>query len=255
VSARRIARELAVVVLPQIGKSKAKFEEIELDWLVTQAVEMLCNYAKESLAEADAFIEKTSGKMTKLEIEDENNELAEANLQAVELNTQQVLDQVDNLRRAISLIAEALDIPALALLYGPPHKCSHCGHSEGPSLKAAFPFEIRDFTRYLLKTYSEHRQEVDNFIKQIKMKWHLNRMVSIDRDILRLACTELFFSQDVPVSVVISEAVELCHRFADEKAAKFVNGVLADLIEEALVFRKTGVFAQKDTDSKTPAVS
>ena len=51
----------------------------------------------------------------------------------------------------------------------------------------------------------------------------VDRMVSIDRDILRLACAEAFFIEEVPVNVAISEAVELAHRFADEKAAKFIN--------------------------------
>ena len=69
-------------------------------------------------------------------------------------------------------------------------------------------------------------------------------MVSIDRDILRLACAEAFFIDEVPINVAISEAVELCHRFADEKAAKFVNGVLADLSEQAKEFRKTGEFPE-----------
>jgi hypothetical protein len=39
--------------------------------------------------------------------------------------------------------------------------------------------------------------------------------------------------------VAISEAVELSHRFADERAAKFINGVLADLAEEAEAVRRS----------------
>ncbi len=43
---------------------------------------------------------------------------------------------------------------------------------------------------------------------------------------------------DIPINVAISEAVELSHRFADEKAAKFINGILADLSEEAEAVRR-----------------
>ncbi len=77
-------------------------------------------------------------------------------------------------------------------------------------------------------------------------------MVSIDRDILRLACTEAFFLKEVPINVAISEAVELCHRFADERAAKFVNGVLSDMVEQAKEFRRTGQFPEYIRSASQP---
>jgi hypothetical protein len=58
---------------------------------------------------------------------------------------------------------------------------------------------------------------------------------------------------DIPVNVAISEAVELSHRFADEKAAKFINGVLADLAEEAEAVRRSArrrAYAEKSTGSE-----
>ncbi len=78
-------------------------------------------------------------------------------------------------------------------------------------------------------------------------------MVSIDRDILRLACAEAFYMPDIPVAVAINEAVELCHRFADEKAAKFINGILADLDEEAEHFRQYGTFKEKEVKEEDSA--
>src|SRR5262249_10579439 len=102
--------------------------------------------------------------------------------------------------------------------------------------------EVRNFLIELLSVYIENRDRVDQFIRSARSKWRVDRMVSIDRDILRLACTQAFFMPDVPVKVAISEAVELCHRFGDEKAAKFINGILGDLAEEAEYFRETGEY-------------
>jgi transcription termination factor NusB len=48
--------------------------------------------------------------------------------------------------------------------------------------------------------------------------------------------------------VAVSEAVELSHRFADAKAAKFINGILGDLVEEAEAVRR--VYAKKQSDDK-----
>ncbi len=79
-------------------------------------------------------------------------------------------------------------------------------------------------------------------------------MVSTDRDILRLACTELFYLPSVPVKVCINEAVELCHQFADAKAAKFINGVLADLASLADTYRKTGEIPAYEEEAEEDSV-
>ena len=62
-SARRIARELAVMVLPQLAKDKAKLEKIELEEVVSKAISMLHDYAKENLAEVEALLSKTYGEI------------------------------------------------------------------------------------------------------------------------------------------------------------------------------------------------
>ena len=76
-------------------------------------------------------------------------------------------------------------------------------------------------------------------------------MVSIDRDILRLACTEAFYMSEIPVNVCISEAVELCHRFADQKAARFINGILGELSDEAKHFRFHGKLKDPEEQTET----
>ena len=52
-------------------------------------------------------------------------------------------------------------------------------------------------------------------------------MPAIDRNILRLAIFELLGRPDVPVAVVINEAVELAKRFSTEESGKYVNGILS----------------------------
>ena len=52
------------------------------------------------------------------------------------------------------------------------------------------------------------------------------RMSRVDRNILRLGACELVAFRDVPVKVVINEAVELAKRFGTAESSAFVNGVL-----------------------------
>jgi N utilization substance protein B len=51
-------------------------------------------------------------------------------------------------------------------------------------------------------------------------------MSRVDRNILRLATYELLAAPEVPVRVVINEAVELAKLFGAEESPAFVNGIL-----------------------------
>jgi transcription antitermination protein NusB len=226
-SARRIARELAVILLPQLPKDKKKLEKVELDRLVGKAVLMLTDYAKQSLAEANAFVVKAQQTLVDQEIEapENTNAVAVDELKPVTLTTEQMREHLDLLDRAMHLTSEALDIPQMQVESQDSH-----------------------FLHTLVGTYIDHRDEIDQFINRVKAKWRVERMVSIDRDIIRLACAEAFYLRDVPINVSISEAVELSHRFADARAAKFINGVLGDLAEEAKTFRRTGLFGSDNVE-------
>ena len=52
-------------------------------------------------------------------------------------------------------------------------------------------------------------------------------MPAIDRNLLRLALYELTERPEVPVAVVIDEAVELAKRFSTDDSGRFVNGMLS----------------------------
>jgi len=55
-------------------------------------------------------------------------------------------------------------------------------------------------------------------------------MPVIDRTVLRIACFELLGRPEVPVAVVLDEAVELAKRFSTDDSGRFVNGVLAAVV-------------------------
>ena len=53
-----------------------------------------------------------------------------------------------------------------------------------------------------------------------------------DFAILRMALAELIHCPEVPINVIINEAIEIAHRFSSGKAGKFVNGILDKLARE-----------------------
>ena len=256
-SARRIARELAVILMPQLPKNKEKLEAIELDELVARAVHMLRDYAKEKLSETNAIILKGNARLAELETEHPDNSTKVDELHAVPLKTSDLKEQLENLERALNLVAEALDIPEMALSTGLVEvnvRCKNCHETTTSYIETPVKTDVQAFLVRLIQLYAANRGEIDKFIKAAKAKWQIERMVSIDRDILRLACVEALYMPDVPLNVCISEAVELCHRFADEKAAKFVNGILGDLSEQARYFRHHGKFRPEEMPDEAAAV-
>lgn len=81
------------------------------------------------------------------------------------------------------------------------------------------------FARELVAAATERTREIDELITSSSKNWRLDRMSRVDRNILRLGAAELLGS-DVPVKVVINEAVELAKRFGTAESSAFVNGVL-----------------------------
>ena len=225
-SARRISRELAVILLPQLPKDSDKLSKLDLDQLAVKAVQMLSDYAKQCLADANAFVLRSQQEVLEIEVNHPENAREVQHMKPVNVTTKQLKEHLDNLERALHLTSEALDIPQMAMQKN----------------DTVFLYD-------LVRNYIEHKEQIDIFIGKAKAKWRIERMVSIDRDILRLACAEAFYMPEVPLNVTISEAVELSHRFADERAAKFINGILADLVDIAKEFRRTGKMIDLDTTS------
>lgn len=82
------------------------------------------------------------------------------------------------------------------------------------------------FARTLVRAADAHRQAIDEAIQKASRNWRIERMSRVDRNILRLATCELCHTRNVPVRVIINEAVELAKLFGAAESAAFVNGIL-----------------------------
>jgi len=78
----------------------------------------------------------------------------------------------------------------------------------------------------LLEGVRKNLAQLDGLIKKYVKNWEIDRMAVIDRNVLRLACFELTFLEDIPPKVSINEAIELAKRFGDLDSPRFVNGIL-----------------------------
>lgn len=74
-------------------------------------------------------------------------------------------------------------------------------------------------------------EHIDGVIGDHSKGWKTHRMTKLSRSILRLCVYEML-NEDIPYSVSINEAVELCKKFDDDKARPFVNGILNSVKDE-----------------------
>lgn len=114
----------------------------------------------------------------------------------------------------------------------------------GPSLagaEAAFGavgshFELPEgaqaFAKELVTGVAQHREEIDALLATHATHWRIDRMATVDRNVLRLAVWEMLWGE-TPPSVAIDEAIELARRFAGDRSPAFVNGVL-DAVSRSL---------------------
>lgn len=81
------------------------------------------------------------------------------------------------------------------------------------------------YATHLFEGVCSRMDEIDGRIRAFSHHWRLERMNLIDRNIIRLGVFEIL-EQQVPVEVVINEAVEISKIYGDSKSASFVNGIL-----------------------------
>lgn len=92
--------------------------------------------------------------------------------------------------------------------------------------------EPDDYIKQVFFGVYEDVEELDKIISDCAVGWSILRISKTALAVLRLALFEIKFMTDIPVSVSINEAVELCKKYATKEDASFVNGILATVSKQ-----------------------
>lgn len=92
--------------------------------------------------------------------------------------------------------------------------------------------EVRDLEpdEYIKKVFFgvyENSTEIDALISQNSVGWKIERISKTALSLLRLALFEMKYYDEIPVSVSINEAVEICKKYATKEDSAFINGILS----------------------------
>ena len=85
--------------------------------------------------------------------------------------------------------------------------------------------ETRRFANQLFEGAVAQAETIDPLIGKLAENWRIERLATVDRNILRLAIHELRTGA-VPPKAVIDEALELAKTFSSAEAPSFLNGIL-----------------------------
>ncbi len=92
----------------------------------------------------------------------------------------------------------------------------------------------KDFAKNIVQKVLELKPSIDETISRFAPDWPLEKITTVDRNILRIGAFELMHNQEIPSKVAINEAIELAKTFGGESSGKFVNGVLGAVYRNQL---------------------
>ena len=211
--ARRAARELALILFSQFDKKITEYTSTDIDEMLLKSVRILTNSSSENL-------QLTLGRLMEMkefvdEFETDHPENLSRPIESSNVPvmlTSDFSESVDDMLNIVENTLLALEIAEMATL-----ECQS---------------DVKEYIKKIADRFKVYHDEIDNLIQECSKGWDLSRMVRIDKDILRIAITEMVYIKEAPMKVVIDEAVELAKKYSTEDSSSFVNGILAKVVRK-----------------------
>jgi N utilization substance protein B len=92
--------------------------------------------------------------------------------------------------------------------------------------------DVRGFADDLFRAAIDKMPEIDGLIGKHTQHWRMERMATVDRNVLRGAVAEFLGFPNTPHAVVINEALEIARKFSTPESVQFINGVLDSVGKE-----------------------
>ena len=199
---RSLARELSLISLGLIGdKGDSKLNKFQIEEIFESALDSLINHCRDELDNCESDLENASQKI----LDSELQEGVDSSFSNVRDELKESLKKIETVMNTLSV---TLDFPRLIVSSG--------------------QVDIREDVNQRISNIINNLTTIDSNIDHAMDGWRLKRLPRIDRDILRLAYSDINFL-DTPVAVACDEAVTLANKYSDVQGRKFINGVLRRL--------------------------
>jgi N utilization substance protein B len=91
---------------------------------------------------------------------------------------------------------------------------------------------VNEYTVTLIRGIIEHQARIDEVISTYAQGWTIDRMPTVDRNVLRLGVLEILFVDETPDAVAVSESMSLVRDLSTDESPAFVNGVLGNIVRD-----------------------
>ena len=92
--------------------------------------------------------------------------------------------------------------------------------------RRSYESNLINYITDLFESAIDNKEWCEDQIKSRLNNWEFDRVALLDRLLLIVAISEIYFVEDVPPKVSISEAIEIAKIYCNEDSSSFVNGVL-----------------------------
>jgi len=211
--ARRAARELAFILFSQFDKKITNYSKDDLEDIILKSVRILTSSASDELKITVGALLEMKDQIDTYEADHEINlvrPMGVANLPVPIPMTSDMSGRIEEMIDIAEKALLALEIAEFATL-----------DSQN---------EVKNYTIAIAEFFQKNYKEVDELIQKYAKNWNLERLVKMDRDILRIAIVELLYVKDAPMKVVVDEALELAKKYSTDDSSAFINGILAKVI-------------------------
>ena len=213
--ARRAARELAFILFSQFDKKITNYSKSDLEDIILKSVRILTSNANDELKIAVGSLVAMRDEIEEYEANHETNlnrPIGVANVSVPLVMSSEMSGRINEMIEIAEKTLLALEIAEFTTL-----------DSQN---------EVKGYAIEIAEYFQKHHKEVDEIIQKHARNWDLQRLVKMDKDILRIAIVELLYIKDAPMKVVVDEALELAKKFSTVDSASFINGILAKVIVE-----------------------
>ncbi len=211
--ARRAARELAFILFSQIDKDINKYSKADFSNIVLKSVRTLKSNATDELQLALSSLMEFKAQVDDYEANHETNldrPIGVTNVPVPMILSSDLSEKIGEMIDVAEKSLLALEIAEFTTL-------------DSQSDVQAFAIEIAE-------QYKQHSAELDEIIQKYAKNWDFQRLVTMDKNILRIALIELLYIKATPLKVVIDEALELAKKYSTDESTTFINGILAKVV-------------------------
>ncbi|MCM1265288.1 MAG: transcription antitermination factor NusB [Candidatus Gastranaerophilales bacterium] len=213
--ARRAARELALILFSQFDKKIVEYSEKDFEDIMLKSIRVLSNNSTDELKTAVGTLIDIKDYIDTYEADDPSNlerPIGVKNKPVPVPTTADMSDKISSILEVVEKAVFALEIAEFAML--------------------ETQNDVQSYVIEIARAFKEHYNEIDEQIQKYSKGWDINRLIKMDKDILRIAIIEMLYTKDAPMKVIVDEALELAKKYSTDDSSAFINGVLAKVVIE-----------------------